>query len=79
MVKMVINGFEYNIRKKLVNQQFLDLVQLSDRVRQIESLRMEKEYIRKGVKKERAAFVNYIDSIKTNEEEEDQESFCDCG
>ena len=59
----------------MVNQQFLDLVQLSDKVRQIKSFKIEKEYIRKGVKKERVAYVDYIDSVEIDEEEEDQESF----
>ena len=33
MVKMVANGLDYNIRKKLVNLQFLDLTQLIEKVR----------------------------------------------
>ena len=75
MVKMVINGLEQNIRKKLVNQQFLDLAQLFDRVRQIESLRVEKEYIKKGVRKERVVYVDYIDLVENGKEDEDQGSF----
>ena len=54
--------------------KFLDLARLFDRVRQIESLRMEKEYIKNGVKKERVAYVDYIDPIETDEKEEDQAS-----
>ena len=49
MFKIVINGLEYNIIKKLVNQ--------------IKSLMMGKEYIRKGRKK-RVAYVDYIDSVE---------------
>ena len=44
------------------------MAQLFDRVRQTKSLRMEKEYIRMGVKKERVAYVNYIDSVKMDKE-----------
>ena len=44
------------------------------RVRQIENLRMEKEYVRKGVKKDRVAYVDYPDTIEIDEEEKDQES-----
>ena len=40
---MAMNGLDYGIRKKLVNQQFLDLAQLADKVRQIGQLRAKKE------------------------------------
>ena len=40
---MAMNGLDYGIRKKLVNQQFLDLAQLADKVRQIRQLRAKKE------------------------------------
>ncbi|MED6216256.1 hypothetical protein PIB30_005844 [Stylosanthes scabra] len=43
VVKMEINGLEFNIRKKVVNQQFLDLAQLAKNVQQIEKLNKEKE------------------------------------
>ena len=59
IVKIVIN---YSIRKKLVNQQFLDIAQLAKRVRQIEQLRDEKEIIRKGIRKERVAYLDYVES-----------------
>ena len=49
MVKIVINGLDYSIQKKLVNQQLLDMGQHTKRVRQIEQLRAEKEIIRKGI------------------------------
>ena len=42
------------------------MARLFDRVRQIESLRMKKEYIRKGIKKERVA---YVDPIEIDKEE----------
>ena len=71
--QMVINGLENNIRKKLVSKQFLDLTQLFDRVRQIENLRMEKENIRKGVKKERITYIDYPNSVETNVGEENIE------
>ena len=74
MVKMVINGLQSNIRKKLVRQQFPNLAQLSDRVRWIENFRMGKEYIRKDVNKERIAYIDFLDSVETNEGEV-QESF----
>ena len=35
MVKMATNGLDYDIRKKLVNLQFLDLAQLDEKVRHI--------------------------------------------
>ena len=52
MVKIVINGLDYSIQKKLVNQQLLDMGQHTKRVRKIEQLRAEKEIIRKGICKE---------------------------
>ena len=38
-----MNGLNYEIRKKLVNQQFLDLAQLAENVRQIEQLTQKKK------------------------------------
>ena len=40
--------------------------QLTKRVRQIEQLRAKKEIIRKGIRKERVAYLDYVES-----EEED--------
>ena len=62
IVKIVINGLNYSIRKKLVNQQFLDMAQLAKRVRQIEQLRAEKEIIKKRIGKERVAYLDYVES-----------------
>ena len=72
MVKIVINGLDYNIRKRLINQEFLDLAQVADKVRQIEKLKMEEERIerekfRKAIRKEKIAFIEM-----NKEEEHDQ-------
>ena len=73
VVKVAINGLDYDVRKKLVNQQFLDLSQLVDKVRQVEQLRREKEWIRRknSIRKEKVAFVNYVES----DEEESEPKF----
>ena len=75
MVKMVANGLDFNIRKKLVNQQFLDLTQLAEKVRQIEQLKAKKERIertklRKVFRKEQVNFVE----MESEEDEDDFES-----
>ena len=72
MVKIVINVPDYNIKKKLVNQQFLDIAQLGEKVRQIKQLRDEKEIIRKVIRRERVAYLNYVDS---KEKDDDQKAF----
>ena len=36
IVKIATSGLDYSTRKKLINQQFLDMAQLADSVRQIE-------------------------------------------
>ena len=35
---------------------------------------MEKEYVKKGVKKERVDFIDYLDTLKTDEEENQESS-----
>ena len=62
IVKIVINGLNYSIRKKLVNQQSLDMAQLAKRVTQIEQLRAEKEIIKKRIGEERVAYLDYVES-----------------
>ena len=44
---MATNGLDYNIRKKLVNLQFLDLAQLTEKVWQIEQLKAKKHMIKR--------------------------------
>ena len=70
---MAINGLDYDVRKKLVNQQFLDLSQLADKVRQIEQLRREKERLRRknSIRKEK---VTYADTVEVEEDESDPEN-----
>ena len=44
---MVATGLDYNVRKKLVNLQFLGLTQLAEKVRQIKQLKAEKDRIKR--------------------------------
>ena len=71
MVKIVINGLDYSIRKMLVKHQFLDMAQLTERVRQIKQLRAKKEIIRKVIRKE---WVTYLAYVELEEEDDDQEA-----
>ena len=61
---MALNNLDYDVRKKLIHQQFLDLSQFADKIRQVEQLRREKERMRRknSVRKEKIAFVNTIES-----------------
>ena len=72
---MVANGLDYNIRKKLVNLQFLDLTQLAEKVRQIEQLKAEKDRIeitrlKKAFGKEQVNFVE----MESDKDEDDFDS-----
>ena len=43
MVKIVINGLDYSIREKLVNQQFLDMAQLTEKLGRLSNGELKKE------------------------------------
>ena len=62
MVKIATNGLDYNIRKKLVNQLFLDVHQLLENVRQIEQIKLEKQNIKKCFRRKKVTYVDYIES-----------------
>ena len=47
------------------------MAQLVERVRQIEQLRAEKEIIRKGIRNEQVAYLNYV---KLEEKDDDQKA-----
>ncbi|XP_050888900.1 uncharacterized protein LOC127094071 [Lathyrus oleraceus] len=56
LVKMVVVGLDYSIRKKLDTQYLRDMAQLADRVRQLERLKEEKARANKG---KRVAYVDF--------------------
>ncbi|RYR57839.1 hypothetical protein Ahy_A05g023518 [Arachis hypogaea] len=43
VVKMVVNGLEFGVKKKLEDQQYHDMTQLVENIRQIKQLKVEKE------------------------------------
>lgn len=65
LVKMVIRGLDYSIRKKLDTQYLRDMAQLEDRVWQVEHLKAEKARSSKYHKKENVSYVETyeIDSL----------------
>ncbi|XP_058741183.1 uncharacterized protein LOC131613539 [Vicia villosa] len=76
LVEMAVGGLDYSIRNKLDTQYLRDMVQLADRVRQVERLKAEKARANKSYKKERVTYVE----VDEGEPEifEDQYGFEDC-
>ena len=60
VVEMAMNGLDYKVRKKIVNQQFFELAQLVEKFRQIEQLRAEKERINEGSKQDSLCEVRLV-------------------
>lgn len=63
LVEMVVGGLDYSIRKKLDTQYLRDMVQLTDRVRQVECLKAEKAKTNKYHKKEKVAYIDTNDYV----------------
>lgn len=68
IVKMIIGGLDYSIRKILDMQYLRDMAQLDDRVRQVKRLKAEKARVSKG-KKERVDYVDMEDQDLISEVE----------
>ncbi|MED6224680.1 hypothetical protein PIB30_086415 [Stylosanthes scabra] len=72
IVKMAMNGFDFNVRKKLVNEKFLDLAQLAERVTQIEKLNKEKEEYESSKKKnfygKKLSYIEHLPEEESNSE-----------
>jgi len=61
LVEMAARGLDYSIRKKLDTQHLRDMAQLTDRVRQVERLKVEKAITHKYYKREKVAYVETND------------------
>lgn len=57
LVEMVVGGLDYSIRKKLDTKYLRDMAQLTDRVRQVEQLKVEKARENLHPRKEKFAYV----------------------
>lgn len=61
LVKMAVGGFEYDIRKKLVNKLLRDIAQLADKGRQIEQLKLERQkysHPERSFRKDKVAYAD---------------------
>ncbi|XP_050897837.1 uncharacterized protein LOC127104713 [Lathyrus oleraceus] len=57
LIEMAVRGLDYSIRKKLDTQYLRNMVQLVDRVRQVERLKAEKARANKNNMKDKVAYI----------------------
>jgi len=62
LVKMDTGGLDYYIRKKLDTQYLRDMIQMGDRVEQVEKLKDEKARTTNFSKREKVAYVDTNDN-----------------
>ncbi|XP_050918665.1 uncharacterized protein LOC127136112 [Lathyrus oleraceus] len=68
LVKMVVGGLDYSIRKKLDTQYLRDMAQLADIVRRIKCLKAEKSKAGRYHKKEKVSYIA-VEGVSSDDED----------
>ena len=73
LVKMAVKGLDYQVKKKILDHHIVDMAQLADRVRQIESLYAEKMVNRRVIRNQKIAYIDANEPVEFDMDDEEEE------